>query len=148
MVSPYFWSRFRMTEKWEITKLSDGTAEVRCFRDDFQVYKFGMASLIAAAAVLGGKIHALHILPALIFNRDDVHRDVIGRAVYYREFPAIIQDFDGENGRVRLRSDSPHHIGFPPQPWDDLLSENDQDVWEDLLSPHIHWHREVECGRL
>lgn len=142
MVAPYFWNRVRMTERWEISQTDGGAALVRCFRDDFQVYSFMMSGFITAAGVLGGKMHALHHLPVSIYNRSDVSREVIGRPVYYREIPATISDFDGERGMVRVRSDSASHKGFPPEPWEDQNAGSSQDIWEDLLSPKIHWHRE------
>jgi hypothetical protein len=132
-----------MTERWEITQTNSDVVEVKCFRDDFQVYKFGAGHMTAAVSLLGGKIHALRHLPVGIHSRADVHRDVIGREIFYREIPAIIIDFDGENGRVRVRSDHPAYCGFHPEPWDDPLGEHAQDIWEDLLSPRIHWHRDT-----
>jgi hypothetical protein len=142
MVAPYFCNRVnRMNQRWEITQVGGDPAEAKFFRGDYQVYKFSMASMIALLAVIGGKTHSLHCLPVSIHCREDVHRDIIGREIYYREIPAIITDFDGENGRVRVRSDSPKYVGFPPEPWDGPEGESSQDVWEDLLSPKIHWHR-------
>ena len=90
------------------------------------------------------KERRLELLPVRIYSREDVHDRVLERPVFYREIPAIIADFDGEKGRVMLRSDEPNHKGFPPEPWDDPNIGNSQDVWEDLLSPKIVWHRDGE----
>jgi hypothetical protein len=132
-----------MIQRWDITQIDGEPAEAKFFRGDYQIYELSMANMISLLAVIGGNTHALHWLPVLIMSREDVHRNIIGREIYYREFAAIITDFDGENGRVRVRSDSSEYHGFPPEPWDGLPEvEWSQDIWEDLLSPRIHWHRE------
>lgn len=134
-----------MNERWEITMVG-GDVTAKLFRNDFQVYSFTMGSMIEMCAALWVKQNALRVHPVPIYNRQHVHNDVIGRAVFYREFPAIIADFDGEKGRVMLRSDFPLpriNTGFPSEPWDgDEEPKCSQDIWEDLLSPKIHWHRE------
>lgn len=150
MVAPSFWNRFRMNERWEITgegnPLSEEflSVEAKFYRNDFQVYSF-KAPTMRDALLRVGELYSRLKYIVNIRDRKDVHEDILGRAVYYREFPAIIADFDGEKGRVMLRSDFPLpriNTGFPPEPWDgDEEPKCSQDIWEDLLSPKIHWHR-------
>jgi hypothetical protein len=138
------------TERWELETVvkwqeSVSTVEGRLFRGDFQVYRFAAPTMSIALARLSEISYKLSRFPVEITGRRDVNENMIGRPVYYREFKAIIADFDGERGRVKLRSDSPGVFGFPPEPWDGEDAERSQDVWEDLLSPTIHWHREEEA---
>ena len=141
MVSPYFWSKFRMTERWEITvgEIEEGV-NCKFFRNDFQVYRFTAPDMILAMLELPEKVRKLSQFPVRINNRKDVNDNVLGREIYYREMTAIVADFDGENGRVLMRA--PYPRGFLSEPWVDGSKSWNQDIWEDLLSPHIHWHRE------
>ncbi len=138
------------TERWELETVvkwqeSVSTVECRLLRGDFQVYRFAAPRMSAALARISEVGHKLSRFPVKITCRRDVSENVIGRPVNYREFKAIIADFDGERGRVKVRSDTPGVFGFPPEPWDGD-AERSQDVWEDLLSPTIHWHREEEVA--
>lgn len=132
-----------MTERWEIVA-EVGIVHCKLFRDDFQVYYFSDLTMHTAMERLPYVYRQLRKFNYTVHirNRKDVHDHVIGREIYYREIPAIITDFDGEGGRVCVRSDTPARKGFPPEPWDGPTADNSQDVWEDLLSPKIYWHRE------
>ena len=147
MVSPYFWSRVNalITNRWEVSiTLPCQTVTCKLFKNDFQVYGFTTHYMHNALSQIGEKERKLELLAGIvrINSREDVNERVIGREIYYRELAAIIIDFDGENGRVRVRSDHPGIHGFPPEPWVES-GVTEQDVWEDLLSPRIHWHREA-----
>jgi hypothetical protein len=130
-----------MTERWEIT--TAGLAvEAKFFRDDFQIYRFGSATMDRAIARLAENQFKLKLFPVPLKGRKDVSDHIIAREIYYREFPAFIADFDGERGRVLIRPDN--LLGrktFPPDPWDVPPGPGDPEVWEDLLSPKIHWFR-------
>jgi hypothetical protein len=136
-----------MIQRWEITQEVFGHIECRVYRDNFQVYRFEATDFPSLMMRMAAVTMKLATLPIKLHNRKDINEHIVGREIFYREFPAIITDFDGENGRVRVRSDyppsqsDPARYGFPPEPWDDPKGENSQDVWEDLLSPRIHWHR-------
>jgi len=147
MVSPYFHQRFRMTERWEIVHEDSEGSAVKCnfFRDNFQIYCFRAIAMHLAMEKIATVYRDLRVFNYTVNlqGRKDVNDHVIARSIYYREIPAIITDFDGENGRVRVRSDSPGVSGFPPEPWDGEGADNEQDIWVDLLSPKIHWFREA-----
>jgi hypothetical protein len=138
-------------ERWELNSddneaVSLRVVEAKFFRNNFQVYRFTAPSLLHACeriAEYHRKLMSLNVV-VKINGRSDVDKNVLARPVYYREFPAIIADFDGEKGCVLVRSDTPGTLGFPVEPWDkdSSKSSRDDNIWEDLLSPHIHWHRE------
>lgn len=134
-----------MTERWEIEVKDVGTAaesvECRFYRNDFQLYGFEVPDVLRAL----DRLHVVRIrllnFPLPIAGRNYVNNVIIGKAVYYREIPAIITAFDGERGLVRLRPDVPYEQGFPMEPWGDRDAPLANNRWEDLLSPHIFWSR-------
>lgn len=141
-----------MTERWEITTVGawsgqETAVECKLFRNDFQIYRFTAVNM--AYAILRMSAVYLKILnfPIAINNRADVNEKIVGRSVYYREMPALVTMFDGERGMVSLRADGPitRTTGaFLPEPWDDSGAHAPGDIWEDLLSPNIHWSREEQ----
>lgn len=67
---------------------------------------------------------------------------LIGRKIYYRGHPGIITRFIGDQGCVIIEAD--------PGPWptpvwaigEEVMYENNEDVKDDILSPHIWWFRD------
>lgn len=116
---------------------------VRIWSDDYQIYNFRFTSIMPAIAKLIQVLDSLEKFPVPVRNRKDCEF-LISRPVYWREIPAIISDFDGEQGRVRINADNPEQR-FIYEPW---LEENGNlgcsaQIWEDLLSPRVHWFRNV-----
>lgn len=94
------------------------------------------------------RLAKLHDHPIQIWD-EDVRKSLIGRKVYYREFPAVVTMLIEDQGCVILEPDHPDRTHFPPCPWEledakdgDLvdMSENDRAKVE-LDSPHIWWWR-------
>lgn len=119
----------------------DGT--VKIFSDDYQVYGFKFTTFEGAISKLAKVRELLDRFPVSLGGRADCEI-LVGRKVYWREFPAIISDFDGERGRVRLTADNTEKC-FVVAPWErDEKPDHFAMVWEDLLSPKIYWFRECD----
>lgn len=129
--------------KIEIIKaqgFQDGS--VRISVDDYQVYGFVFSNLAAALRRLEQVRERLDSLPVDIKGRAECEL-LVGRKVYWREFPAIISDFDGERGTVRLTADN-EDKKFVVAPWEhDESPKHFSMVSEDLFSPKIHWFRDA-----
>lgn len=118
--------------------------EAKVYFSDFQVYRFFSPSMPEAMQKMERVMRRLVAFPFPIYNRQQVQENLISCAVYYREMPAIIRDFDGYQGAVRLVPDNPERV-FPPEPWDgDVEPVGEVGCWEDLLSEKIWWFRERE----
>ena len=146
MVAPSFWNRFRMIERWEIVDVPGSGAAGKFFRNDFQIYCFKAPGMVSAITLLPEKLRKLQCFPVIINSRRDVNEQMIGRSIWYREIAAFVVALDGETGRVLIRPEL--HKSFPPEPWDEGIPGEEVtgpgDVWEDLLSPKIYWHRKED----
>ena len=114
------------------TILADGEP-VYSFSGRDMVFMLGRAQQLS---VLLGE-HSSNILLA------DERARLPGRKIYYREVPALIARFIGEQGCVILQA-APGHQFLPPiYMRDDDRDDDDIEttVKEDILSPHIWWHR-------
>lgn len=121
---------------------------VRICSDDYQIYNFRFTNLNSALFKVVQVLDSIKEFPVPLRNRKDCE-DLISRPVYWREFPAIITDFDGAQGRVRVTADNPEKR-FLHEPWEkEYLEQRDVgngfgDLWEDILSARIHWFRDPE----
>ena len=130
----------------EIAEQASGMLEAKFFYNDYQVYStfaFGMPLMLERLYVTAA---LLERFPMSIKGRMEIESHLIGRKVYWRELPAIVQDFDGYTGKVMLRPQPPSKM-FPSEPWDRELGAGHTmaNGWvrEDLLSPKVHWFREA-----
>jgi hypothetical protein len=91
------------------------------------------------------RLQKIHDFPIHLWDDDDVRR-LVGRKVYYRDFPAIITRFIDDQACVILSPDHPDRAVFPPVPHEIEDGECDwgerQTVKEDIYSPNIWWWRE------
>lgn len=74
--------------------------------------------------------------------REEIEQQLVGRKIFFRECPAIVESFIGEEGSVWIRADTPS--GAFPIPCcarDQVQAGGDSRLKEDLLSPHIWWWR-------
>lgn len=80
--------------------------------------------------------------PVRLWKEEDL-ATLVGRTVFYRDQPAIVERWDVEEG-VLLVSESG---GFRPAPWSsdsaDKADESASRVYCDVLSPNIYWWRDV-----
>ncbi len=95
-------------------------------------------------------LERLRRFPVALSSRENIEREFTNRPVYYREMEAVVTEFDGKQGRVKLVPDNLWGK-FEVEPWlADASSPKDHDgdgwIWEDLLSPHIWWFRELKSG--
>ena len=118
--------------------------EAKVYFNDFQVYRFYSSTMPDALDKMKMVMRKLTAFPFPIFNREQIRENLIETLVWYREMPAIVKDFDGYQGRVRLVADNPERV-FPPEPWDgDGEPVTGVGLWEDILSEKIYWFRERE----
>jgi hypothetical protein len=118
--------------------------EAKVYFNDFQVYRFYSTGMPEALEKMKLVMRRLTAFPFPIFNRQQVQENIVNCEVYYREMPAVIRDFDGYNGAVRIVPANPERV-FPPEPWDgDVEPVGEVGCWEDLLSEKIYWFRERE----
>lgn len=114
--------------------------------NDKPVYAFGAreapAALLRARHIIG----KLEDLP--IHHWDKPEEEIVGRKVFYRDDPAVITDFFADQGAIVLKADG---CSFRPPAWQQADEEemamraadgNDQEIKDDILSPHIWWFRD------
>jgi hypothetical protein len=118
--------------------------EAKVYFNDFQVYRFYSPNMTEALDKMRPVMRRLTTFPFPIFDRTQIQENLIGCAVWYREIPAIVRDFDGYSGRVRVVPGNSEGV-FPPEPWDEPGEPiTGLGVWEDLLSEKIYWFRDRE----
>jgi hypothetical protein len=125
--------------------------ECRIFFNENQVYRFKYIDMGVAITKLPAVLERLRRFPVPLSSRENIEREFTNRPVYYREMEAIVTEFDGKQGRVKLMPDNLWGR-FEAEPWlADTSSPKDHEgeewVWEDILSPHIWWHRELKSDR-
>jgi len=112
------------------------------------VYEISWGTIAGILVKLQVVIPELLNLPALTEYlrsktlKNEEGESLIGRKVYYREHPGVITRFLGDQGCVIIEAD--------PWPWptpvwaagDEDIYENDDDIKDDILSPHIWWFRD------
>src|SRR5260370_30671903 len=90
-----------------------------------------------------GVLEQLHNFPVTkaLYGREAVDTLLINRPVYYREQPAVVEEFLGQHGKVHLRAVCEE--GFTIEPWvsrlagEKLDGQHKADV--DLLSELVWW---------
>lgn len=136
-------SEFGANPRVRVSMVSDAmpgsslSGDAKIFFNEFQVYGFPFAVNAVDFAIkrIGQVLGELRSLPVRLDGRESCEA-LLGRHIYYREQPAIIENFDGVGGMLRIRSE----IGlFTLEPWasDDAEPQYRLDV--DIISPHIHW---------
>jgi len=118
--------------------------EAKVYFNDYQVYRFYSQGMPEALDKMKVVMRKLTEFAFPIFNRQQVQENLVGCLVYYREIPAIVRDFDGYQGAVRLVPDNAERV-FPPEPWDgDVEPIGEVGCWEYILSDKIWWFRDRE----
>lgn len=117
--------------------------EVKIFFSDYQVYRYEFRETLSAVMRLVQVLDSLRSFPVPIWSRERIETHLLNRAVYYREFPALVTDFDGTRGDVLLVADNSEKL-FIKEPWFEPEVKGFKVLREDLLSPYIHWHRKAE----
>lgn len=128
----------------------EAQGDCNIYFNEHQVYWFPFTNSYAAVEQLQRVLHGLKPLHGLLRDRKTVLEKVLKRNVYYREIPAIIDEFQGDQGRVLVRADNLQHR-FPVEPW---LYEIDYSgatppqpqyrEYVDILNPHLWWDRKEE----
>ena len=125
--------------------------ECRIFFNENQVYRFKYIDMGVAITKLPAVLERLRRFPVPLSSREHIEREFTNRPVYYREMEAIVTQFDGQQGRVKLIPDNLWGK-FEVEPWlADTSSPKDHEgeewVLEDILSTHIWWHRKLNSDR-
>jgi len=120
--------------------------ECRIFFNDYQVYRIRYMDITVAIAKLPDVLQRLRQFPIRLSSREHIESGFTNRPVYYREMEAIVTDFDGTQGSVKLIPDLLWGK-FVAEPWlvdASPRKEHDGHDWvlEDILSPRIWWFRE------
>jgi hypothetical protein len=114
--------------------------ECRIFFNDCQVYAYRYVDLEKAILKLVQVLDQLRNFPTPLTGRGSFEA-LVGRLVYYREFPAKILHIDGEQGSVLIAAENVVR-NFMPEPWAHEQETPESELKVDLLSPHIYWVRE------
>lgn len=114
--------------------------ECRIWLNDYQIYSFRYMELNKAVMRLVQVLDRLRNFPVPLTSRKSCE-SLVGRLIYYREFPAKILDIVGEQGVVLIAAEN-LASNFMPEPWAHEEEAADSEVKVDLLSPQIHWFRE------
>lgn len=118
----------------------------RIFFGDRQIYEVGGRDIMPTLLAAHNAVAKLQDLSPYMFG--DVDAELIGRKVWYRDDPAVITRFIGDQGAVILKADG---CRFRPPAWqrDDPeemamaeMDGEDQEIKDDILSPHIWWFRD------
>ena len=133
-----------MAIRVSIEQQESGVFLSKIFLADYQVYLIVRATILEILSKTWTVLTELEHFPIPIHGRKEIQDNLIGRPVYWRERPAIVQDFDGYTGKVVLRPQPPARV-FESEPWDKDLGAGEimASGWvrEDLLSQKIHWFR-------
>ena len=117
-------------------------SECRIWFNDYQVYSFRYVELYKAVLKVVQVLDRLRSFPVPLHNRHCCEA-LVGRPVYYREFPATILDFDGQQGTVLVAADNVTRT-FLTEPWAEQEETPESELRVDLLSPKIWWFRQTE----
>jgi len=127
--------KFKVVAEWQAFH-----GECSVYVSDFAVYWFEFTTLQWLAEKLPQVLRRLADFPVDIAGRTACEA-LVGRKIFYREIPAVIEDFEGERGLILIRADN-EEKSFPPLPWippDDLIKEHRIRV--DLFDPQLWWFR-------
>jgi hypothetical protein len=116
--------------------------EVRITFNDFPVYRIEFTDFWQVFLRVPLAVSSLMQLPVPLYSRELVDKEVIGRKVWWREQPAVIADFDGMRGRLKLVSEAIEQP-FREAPWVEPYLYGSTHMWEDILSPNIYWYRDT-----
>jgi hypothetical protein len=114
--------------------------ECRIWFNNYQIYSFRYGELDKAVMKLIHVLEKLRTFPVPLWSRVCCE-SLIGRAIYYREFPAKILDIECKQGCVLIAAENMMR-NFMPEPWAHEEETPDSELKVDLLSPQIHWFRE------
>lgn len=70
------------------------------------VYRFLYTDINLAIAKLPAVLERLRRFPVALSGRANIEREFTNRPVYYREMEAVVAEFDGKQGRVKLMPDN------------------------------------------
>jgi hypothetical protein len=104
-----------------------------------QIYEFFHRDAEEALIRARGLVQKLKDSEARLWEPDKL----IGRKIYYRETPAVIDSVILEQGCVMIRTEDGQK--FPEPCWrkgEDFGPEPESRIKEDVLSPHIWWFRD------
>ena len=117
--------------------------ECNFFINDFQVYTFPFYAMEWGLGRLRETLRKLSDLPVRVNGRKDCEA-LLGRLIWWREVPAVIENFDGERGLLLIRADNEEKL-FPHYPWTEAEYRDDRErdhrIMVDLFDPSIHWFR-------
>lgn len=127
--------------------VSDGEVrqggQCKIYINDYLVYEFFYRDVQRAMIQATTKLDQIHEHSIQVWRKEDRDK-LIGRKVYYREFPAKIERYVSSRACVVMVPD--HHEGLPfPVPCfekDEDYREDENEVLEDIYSPHIWWYRD------
>jgi hypothetical protein len=122
------------------------TCSCKIFFNDRQVYELAGRDLAPMLLRIHRTISELLELPVNLAGNWD--KELIGRKIYYHEQPAVIIHFFPDQGAIVMQADGctfrePAWHKDKDDPHHEYPQENeDQEVKDDILSPHIWWFRE------
>jgi hypothetical protein len=111
-----------------------------------QVYEFFFRDPLRALLKAHEVIPKLQELPVPLHNLEKLEEQV-GRKIFYREQPAVIERFIIDQGAVILKPDGAAKFARPcwdqPSGFDGYCLDDDEleRVKDDILSPSIYWFR-------
>lgn len=111
--------------------------------NDKPVYSFFYRDPIRALDRMQEITHKLLEHPVPLWRQDGTEK-LEGRKVYYRDTPATIVSYDGEQGCVLLKAEEGKTFPRPAWADDEDYSWDEEDrvvIKDDILSPHIWWFR-------
>jgi hypothetical protein len=114
--------------------------ECRIWFNDYQIYSFRYTELNKAIVKLLQVVDKLLHFPVPLTSRKACE-SLVGRLIYYREFPAKILDIDGELGLIVIAVVNDVRT-FTPEPWAHEADTAGSGLKVDLLSGQIHWFRD------
>jgi hypothetical protein len=132
-------AKYRVVADWQNY---DGDCSI--FINDFQVYIFKYHSLSYLAGRLPVVMKGLCDFPVSLDGRTAC-QELLGRKIWWREVPAVIENFLGESGTIQIRADNEEKL-FPHYPWTAPEDRDDRErnyrINVDLFDPQLWWFRE------
>lgn len=118
----------------------------KVYFNEYQVYRFAVQDLdrglIRALVVM----QELRAHPVDLSSRARIDEQMVERFIFYRDEPAVVEQFLGESGEVLIHAATEDRKFSIPKHLRDsgmLFPDNEREyrIKEDILSPHIWWFR-------
>lgn len=120
-----------------------GTAEI--LMNGRVVYSFFFREVENACIEAYNTISKIFEHPLRVWAKDE---EIVGRKVYYDRTPAIITNFDGEEGTVTLKAEEGHAFPIPVwwnNEWDGEYTASDREtVRVDYIRSEVWWFRDTD----